>query len=125
LVVGNTIVTSGGTLAPGIPNAPGMVSTPGTLTIQGNLQFNPGSTYSVQLAPGATSLTNVIGTTNIAAGSQASAFFAPGIYNVGSRVQVLTTAPNGLSGTFGSLAFNSAGINVTPQLSYEGQDACS
>ena len=122
LVVGNTIVTSGGTLAPGIPNAPGMVSTPGTLTIQGNLQFNPGSIYAVQLAPGATSLTNVTGTTTIAPSSQATAFFAPGIYTVGSRLPVLTTAPNGLSGTFGSLAFNSAGINVAPQLSYDGQD---
>jgi subtilase-type serine protease len=122
LVVGNTVVTSGGTLAPGIPNAPGLVSTPGTLTIQGNLQFNPGSLYAVQFAPGATSLTNVTGTTGIAPGSQATAFFAPGIYTVGSRVPVLTTAANGLSGQFGSLAFNSAGINVAPQLSYDGQD---
>ena len=121
-VVGNTTVNSGGTLAPGIPNAPGMVSTPGTLTIQGNLQFNPGSTYAVQLAPGATSLTNVAGTATIASGSQASAFLAPGVYTVGSRIPVLTTAPNGLSGTFGSLAFNSAGINVAPKLSYDAQD---
>ncbi len=60
-VVGNTIVNGGGTLAPGVPDAPGLVSTPGTLTIQGNLQFNPGSTYSIQVAPSATSLTNVTG----------------------------------------------------------------
>src|SRR5262249_57857258 len=61
-VVGNTIVNSGGTLAPGVPNAPGLVSTPRTLTIQGNLQFTSGSTYLVQLAPAATSLTPVTGT---------------------------------------------------------------
>ena len=122
-VVGNTIVNGGGTLAPGVPNAPGLVSTPGTLTIQGNLQFNPGSTYSLQLAPGATSLTNVTGTAAIASGSQAQAFLAPGIYTVGSRIPVLTTAPNGLTGTFGSFAFNSAGIiKVAPRLSYDGQD---
>jgi subtilase-type serine protease len=114
LVVGNTTVNGGGTLAPGM--------SPGTLTIQGNLQFNPGSTYLVQLAPGATSLTNVSGTATIAPGSQAAAFFAPGIYTVGSRTAVLTTAPNGLSGTFGSISFNSAGINVRPTLSYDGQD---
>src|SRR5262249_35058776 len=121
--VGNTIVNGGGTLAPGVPNAPGLVSTPGTLTIQGNLQFNSGSTYSVQLAPGATSLTNATGTAAIASGSQAQAFLAPGIYTVGSRIPVLTTAPNGLTGTFGSFAFNSAGIiNVAPRLSYDGQD---
>jgi hypothetical protein len=121
-VVGNTIVNGGGTLAPGVPNAPGLVSTPGTLTIQGNLQFNPGSTYSIQVAPGATSLTNVTGAAVIASGSQASAFFAPGVYTVGSKIPVLTTAPNGLTGTFGSFAFNSAGINIAPRLSYDGQD---
>lgn len=121
-VVGNTIVNGGGTLAPGVPNAPGLVSSPGTLTIQGNLLFNPGSTYAIQVAPGATSLTNVSGTAVIASGSQASAFFAPGVYTVGSKIPVITTAPNGLTGTFGSFAFNSAGINIAPRLTYDAQD---
>src|SRR5262249_22600994 len=99
-VGGNTIVNGGGTPAPGASNAPGLLaSAPGTLTIQGNLLFNPGSTYAIQVAPGATSLTNVSGTATIASGSQASAFFAPGVYTVGSKIPVITTAPNGLTGT--------------------------
>src|SRR5262249_36026274 len=114
-VVGNTIVNSGGTLAPGVPHAPRLVSTPRTLTIQANLQFIPASTYATQAAPGATSLTNVSGTAVIASGSQASVFFAPGLYTVGSRVAVLTTAPSGLTGTFGAFAFNSAGLNIAPR----------
>jgi subtilase-type serine protease len=118
LVMGNTTVTSGGTLAPGIPNAPGFTSTPGTLTLQGNLQFNPGSTYAVQLNPGATSLTAVSGTTTISSGAQAYAFFAPGIYTIGSKVRVLTS-PNGLTGQFSALTQNTGYFNVRPVLSYD------
>jgi subtilase-type serine protease len=121
LVMGNTTVTSGGTLAPGIPNAPGFTSTPGTLTLQGNLQFNPGSTYAVQLNPGATSLTTVSGTTTISSGAQAYAFFAPGIYTIGSKVRVLTS-PNGLTGQFSALTQNTGYYNVRPVLSYDDEN---
>jgi len=121
LVMGDTTVTSGGTLAPGIPNAPGFTSTPGTLTLQGNLQFNPGSTYAVQLNPGATSLTAVSGTTTISPGAQAYAFFAPGIYTIGSKVRVLTS-PNGLTGQFSALTYNTGYYNVRPVLSYDDED---
>ena len=123
LVQGNTTVNSGGTLAPTASSAPGIIGGPGTLTIQGNLQFNNGSAYAVQLAPGATSLTNVTGTAAIASGVQASANFAPGIYTIGGRVPVLTTAANGLSGQFSSITYNSTGVNVRPVLSYDAQDA--
>jgi subtilase-type serine protease len=118
LVMGDTTVKSGGTLAPGIPDAPGYTSTPGTLTLQGNLQFNPGSTYAVQLNPGATSLTAVSGTTTINPGTQAYAFFAPGVYAIGSKVRVLTS-PNGLTGQFSTLTQNMGYYNVTPVLSYD------
>jgi uncharacterized protein with beta-barrel porin domain len=118
LVVGNTTVNAGGALAPGGFDT---AIRSGALTIQGNVQFNPGSTYAVQLTPGTTTLTSVSGTTTIAPGSQAVALLAPGIYTVGSKIAVLTAAA-GVSGTFGSLAFNSAGINVAPQLSYDPQD---
>jgi autotransporter-associated beta strand protein len=109
-----------GTLAPGLPAAPGLAAAPGTLTIQGNLQLTNTANYLVRLAPGSTSRTNVGGTATIA--GAASASFAPGIYSVNSKIPVLVTSAGGLSGTFSSLAFNSAGINVTPVLSYDGQD---
>jgi subtilase-type serine protease len=94
LVVGNTTVNAGGALAPGGFDT---AIRSGALTIQGNLQFNPGSTYAVQLTPGTTTLTNVSGTTTIAPGSQAVALLAPGIYTVGSKIAVLTAAA-GVSG---------------------------
>ena len=121
LVIGDTTVTNGGALAPGIPDAPGFTSTPGSLTLQGNLQFNPGSTYAVQLNPGATSLTTVSGTTTISPGAQAYAFFAPGIYTIGSKVRVLTS-PNGLTGQFSALTYNTGYYNVRPVLSYDDED---
>jgi uncharacterized protein with beta-barrel porin domain len=65
-------------------------------------------------------VTNVSGTAAIAPGAQAAALLAPGIYSVGSKIPVLTASA--VSGTFGSLAFNSAGINVAPQLGYDNQD---
>ena len=63
------------------------------------------------------------GTAAIASGVQASANFAPGIYTIGGRVPVLTTAANGLSGQFSSITYNSTGVNVRPVLSYDAQDA--
>jgi subtilase-type serine protease len=119
-VIGNVAVNAGGTLAPGALQTTSSIVRNGALTIQGNLAFNPGSTYAVQLAPGSTTVTNVSGTTTIA-GAQAAALLAPGIYSVGSRIAVLTSS-GGVSGTFGSLAFNSAGINVAPQLGYDNQN---
>jgi autotransporter-associated beta strand protein len=118
----NTAV-NGGTLAPGLPAALGAPATPGTLTIQGNLQLNAASNYLVQFTTGSNSRTNVSGTANVANTAVTTVNFAPGIYTVNSRVPILTTAAGGLTGTFASVAFNSAGINVAPRLSYDGQDA--
>lgn len=120
-IMGNTTVNSGGGLTGGVPNAPGYMSSPGMLTIKGDLQFNAGSNYLVQLNPSAASLVNVIGAANVADGAQASAYLAPGIYTVGSKIPVLTTT-DGLTGTFGDLTFNSTGVNVVPKLSYDNED---
>ena len=121
---GSVSVASGGTLSPGVPNAPGFLSTPGTLSINGSLAFNSGSIYAVQLAPSATaSVTNVNGSVTISSNVQESAYFASGIYAVGSKLPILT-ATGGVSGTFGSLSFSSGGgLNVVPTLSYDANDA--
>ncbi len=120
-VIGDTTVTGGGTLVAGVPNAPGFTSAPGTLTLQGNLQFNPGSTYAVQLSPSVTGLTAVSGTTTISPGTQAYAYFAPGVYTIGSKVRVLTST-NGLTGQFSGFTANDGYYNVRPVMSYDGDD---
>ncbi len=121
--VGSTTV-NGGTLAPGLPSVAGLTGAPGTLSIAGNLQLNAGSNYLIAATPTSISSTVVSGTAAIAGNATATAVLTPGIYAAGSRIAVLTTAANGLTGTFSSLTVNSNGtINVAPRLSYDGQDA--
>jgi len=121
-VVGNTIVNSGGALAPGVSSAPGTVpGAPGTLTIQGNLQFKAGSAYQVQVAPGSASLTSVTGAATIASGSQVSANFAHDGGKLARRYTILSAAA-GRSGAFDSIATVNLPAFLTASLAYTATD---
>jgi uncharacterized protein with beta-barrel porin domain len=96
-VIGSVFVENGGTLAPG-----GSI---GTLTIVGPLTFQPGSTYAVQIAPGAgnRSSTAVVGNVVINGGTVTVTPQA-GSYSATEYVIVSTTG--GRSGTFTHLVVN-------------------
>jgi autotransporter-associated beta strand protein len=108
-------VNSGGTLMPGT------LTTPGTLTVNGNLAMNAGSNLSLQITPTAASEIKVNGAAALT-GATATAVIGAGMFMPGTRFTLLSAAPNGLSGTFDSVAFEGAfSKNVTTQLSYDAQ----
>ena len=100
-VAGGVTVGSGGTLAPG--------GSLGTLTINGGpLTFNAGSTYAVQIAPGAgnNSSTVVTGASGnvIINGGTVVVTPQPGRY--GKTDYVIVATSGGVSGTFAGLTVN-------------------
>ena len=107
---GLTVISSGGTLAPGNPTNP-----TGTLTITGNLAFQSGAIYLIQVTPSAASSTNVAGTASLAGTVQA--MLAPGMYLPGSYTILHSAGLNGT--TFNGLTANVpanfiAGLSYTP-----------
>jgi len=70
--VGSTLITPGGTFAPG-SGAPGS-----SMTVAGNLAFQSGAFYLVQVNPATASTTNASGTATLA--GTVVAAFAPGNY---------------------------------------------
>jgi len=110
--VGNTVIASGGTLAPGsgVPGAPGSF-----LTVQGNLAFQSGALYLVGLDPSASTRTQVTGTATLT--GTAGASFLTGNY-IAKRYTILT-ATGGVGGTFTSFTTLGKPGSVNASLSYD------
>ncbi|GLH81283.1 hypothetical protein SSBR45G_61920 [Bradyrhizobium sp. SSBR45G] len=114
-------VSVAGTLAPGYQAVTGLTGQAGKLTVLGSLAFTSGATYALQFTPGSFSTTAVSGTATLA--GQVTASFASGLYAAGSKVAIVSTG-GGVSGQFSGLSYTTTGItNVTPTLSYDGQNA--
>jgi hypothetical protein len=93
-ITGNVTVNSGGTLGSGSWTATA------TTTVNGNLTLMPGSTFVTTVTNGQASLLKVTGTASLNGTVQASGT-ATALYSlVGSSVPIITTATNGVSGTF-------------------------
>nr|WP_256442940.1 MULTISPECIES: autotransporter domain-containing protein [unclassified Bradyrhizobium] len=109
--VASTVVSSGGTLAPG--NGPGT-----SLTINGNLAFQSGATYLVQMNATAASSTTVTGTAALAGNVQLSA--ANNAYKFGASTILTSAGLNGSqfsslvlpTGISGSLAYSPTAVTV-------------
>ncbi len=108
--VGTTTISNGGVLAPG--------NSIGTINVAGNLSFAPGSTYVVEVSPGAADRTNVTGTANLQGTTLAA--FMPGNYS--PRGYTLLSAAGGRSGTFGT--FSTVGLpdGFAASLAYTSTD---
>jgi uncharacterized protein with beta-barrel porin domain len=107
--IGNTLINSGATFAPGSGAA-------GTfMTVNGSLAFASGALYLVQINPAAASLANA--TTATLTGGNVQAMFAAGSY-AGRQYTILhTAAAGGLGGTqFSGVSSNVPGFGVS--LSY-------
>ncbi|CCE00590.1 autotransporter domain-containing protein [Bradyrhizobium sp. STM 3809] len=114
-------VNIAGTLAPGYQAVTGLTGQAGKLTVLGSLAFTSGATYALQFTPGSFSTTSVSGTATL--NGQVTASFAGGVYAAGSKVAIVSAA-GGVSGQFSGLSSTASGVtNVTPTLSYDGQNA--
>lgn len=107
--VGAVTLGTGGIIAPGDPS--------GTLTVAGDLNFNPASTYEVEVDPLSTD-SDLIHVTGQAYLKSAAVFHvgAAGPYAPES-VYTILTAEGGIVGTFGSVASNFAYLD--PSLEYD------
>jgi len=105
-VIGGVAIEDGGVLAPG--------GSLGTLTISGSLAFNAGSTYAVQIAPGAgnNSATVVNGGPGTVTINGGTVVVTPqiGHYNATNYVIVETTG--GVGGTFAGLTVNGSFVGT-------------
>jgi uncharacterized protein with beta-barrel porin domain len=111
-LVGNVMVESGGTLAPG-----GSI---GTLTINGNLTFSAGSFYTVGISSPQSSKTQVNGTATLG-GASVNAVFGAGS-SITKTATTILTATGGVSGTFApTVTTNLAAVQGS--LSYDAHDA--
>ncbi|MDQ0317513.1 autotransporter-associated beta strand repeat-containing protein [Amorphus orientalis] len=106
--VGDTMVQSGGMIAPG--------NSIGAITVAGNLVFEAGSVYSVETRPGSTEadLIHATGTISIRGGEVAHIGF-DGAYAVSSNYPILT-ADGGITGRFAGVSSTLAFLD--PSLSY-------
>ena len=92
--VGDTTVSTGGTIAPG--------NSIGTLTVAGNYTQAAGSNYAVEIGPNGTSdLIHATGTATILGGTVAVT--TNGLVTVGTRYTILT-ADTGVTGTYSAVA---------------------
>ena len=105
--VSNTMIASGGILAPGN-------TTPGSfINVAGNLAFQSGALYFVQLNSTASSFANVTGTA--ALNGQVGASFAPG--STVMKQYMILSAAGGVSGGFAGVAAAPGGL--VGSLSYD------
>ncbi len=113
-IIGNPVINSGGTFAPGN-------GTPGSaMAVTGNLAFQSGAIYLVQLNPATSSLANVTGTAALG-GATVDAFWANGSYV--SRTYTILTATGGVSGSFGPLVNTNLPANFSTSLSQNANNA--
>lgn len=104
--IGSILVRAGGFVAPGMDSTPGGSSTPvhiaGALNVAGNVDFEPGSTYQLQLNPdGSNDFLAVSGAANIQSGAKLRVVKSGVVadYSYGTRHTILTAA-GGITGTF-------------------------
>lgn len=109
--VGTTTIGSGGVLSPG--------NSIGTLAVQGNLTFAPGSTYAVEVAPGAVDRVTATGTASLR-GTVLASFAPGGAYS--PRAQSILSAAGGRSGTFDTLVTPDMPAGFLASLSYTSTD---
>jgi uncharacterized protein with beta-barrel porin domain len=110
--VGNLLVNSGGTFAPG-------QGTPSTsMTVAGNLAFQSGAMYLIALNPTTASIANA--TTATINGGTVEAFFNAGTYSAKPYDILHTTG--GRTGTFTNLDAFGLPAGFTANLSYTGTD---
>jgi len=98
-------VTSSGTIKPG--------NSIGTLTVSGNLQLNPTSQVTIEIAPGQASLVQTLGTAHLNGALTVAP--APGFYGFGTMFTILSSTGLG-STTFAT--YNSTNPSFLPQLLY-------
>jgi uncharacterized protein with beta-barrel porin domain len=101
ITAAGVVVSSGGTLAPGTPGGYG------TLNITGGLTFASGSSYAIDIAPGAGNNSKVVLTGAATLGGNGTVEVTPqlGRYTAGTDYQILTTT-SALTGTFAGLTVN-------------------
>ncbi|HEY0145646.1 MAG TPA: autotransporter outer membrane beta-barrel domain-containing protein, partial [Methylovirgula sp.] len=106
-IIGGATIENGGTLAPG-----GSI---GTLTIDGNLAFDPGGFYSVAIAPGQNSLTQVDGSVMLGGARVVASLsgFALGRHTGSTETILTTTNPLGARNQFNpAVAFRFEGTSA-------------
>lgn len=92
-IVGNTIIGSGGFIAPG--------HSIGTLTVAGNLTLSPGSTYRTEIASNGTSdLINVAGRATVTGAHVAVSALDPAASYRNGQVYRILNAGGGVTGAF-------------------------
>ena len=111
--VGSTVISNGGTFAPGPGGAPG------TMTVAGNLAFQSGALYVVQVNPLTASTISVTGNGTLAGTVQAN--FLPGSFV--QRNYTILSAAGGRVGTFDALTTVGLPANFQTSLSYTGNTA--
>jgi autotransporter-associated beta strand protein len=107
-IVGNTLINSGGTLAPGDENS--------VLTVNGSLTFAAASTYLVQVTPTNAGRVVVTGTADLG-GASVSANFAPGSY-IEKQYTILQAAT--INNSFSGLANTNLPTAFKSSLSKDG-----
>ncbi|MCB5185059.1 autotransporter domain-containing protein [Methylobacillus gramineus] len=112
--VGETMVTSGGILAPSNPS--------GSLTVKGNLSFDSGSIFQVEVdSQGNSDHVSVSGQGGVIIinGASLNVIASSGSYAANTNYTILS-APSGINGTFSNLNSNLAFL--TPSLNNNGND---
>jgi autotransporter-associated beta strand protein len=110
--VGNTVISSGATFAPGN-------GTPGSsMTVAGNLAFQSGALYLVAVNPATSSFASVTGSAALNGG--AGAAFLSG--NYAAKQYTILTAAGGVSGTFGAFDTLNIPAGFKSSLSYDSNN---
>jgi len=111
--VGNTVINTGGEIAPGLV-------TPGSfLTVSGTLTLKPGAQYEIGLNPTTSSFASVTGQATLG-GATVQAIYGFGNY-VARQYTILTAGS--ISGAFGSLVNTNLPANFKPTLAYDSTHA--
>lgn len=109
--IGGIVANTGSTVSPGY--------SPGTLAVTGAVNFNPGSTYEVDVTPqGAHDLITATGAVTLSSGAGVAVRAVSGIYRAATTYAIITTTDQ-VTGTFGSITSDYAFL--TPSLGYDAQ----
>ncbi|MET4258165.1 uncharacterized protein with beta-barrel porin domain [Bradyrhizobium sp. S3.12.5] len=109
--VGNTVIASGGSFAPGN-------GTPGSsMMVMGNLAFQSGAIYLVALNSATASFANVTGAATLGGASVNAAFAAGPFVNISKTYTILSAGS--VSGTFGSQVISNLPSGFQGSLRYD------
>jgi autotransporter-associated beta strand protein len=112
--IGNTIVNSGGWLAPGNGTAGSSIA------VSGNLAFQSAAAYLVEVGPVSASFANVTGSATLG-GASVNAIFTFG-GSISTQYTILSAA-GGVSGAFAPTLITNLPANIQAALSYDGNHA--